>query len=60
MTSLSDGMLGAHPRGARLKTTAGDDASRHQFYASLHQNLRPPDNVFHGSAVLQGFPPAWP
>lgn len=40
--------------------SAGAYASHHQFHMSLSQNRKLLDNVFHASAVLQGFPPAWP
>lgn len=51
---------GSATTGSPAQTSAGTDASCHQFHMSLPQNPKPPDNVFHGSAVLQGFPPAWP
>lgn len=60
MTSLSDGMLGAGPQGARLKRLQAPTPPVINSTCLFAQNLRPPDNVFHGSAVLQGFPPAWP
>lgn len=50
MTSLSDGMLGARPRGAQLKC----------LQALMPPVINSADNVFHGSVVLQGFPPVWP
>lgn len=50
MAPLSDSMLGAQPRGAQLKC----------LQAPASPIINSPDNVFHGSVVLQGFPPVWP
>lgn len=60
MASLSDGMLGARPQGARHKRLQASTPLVINSARLLTKNLRPPDNVFHGSAILQGFPPAWP
>lgn len=51
---------GSSSAGSPARTSAGANATRHQFCVSPHQNRRPPDNVFHASAVFLGFPPAWP
>lgn len=50
MTSLLDSMLGAWPQGVRLKC----------LQALTPPVINSPDNVFHSSAVLQGFPPVLP
>lgn len=61
MTSLSDGVLGARPRGA-----SNDRRSRrflpiinYVFSLPKKKTRSPsPDNVFHGPTILRGSPPA--